>query len=334
MSDLNDRLASYIEKVRFLEAQNRKLANDLELLTSRWGSDSSSVRVMYETELKTAKIVIDESNRQREALESDIRRLSAELADYRKKYDDALASRETARHESEDLLNKLAKIEAEINLIKRKITYLEEEVGRIKRENQRLIGELTRTRSTIEQESLSRIDFQNQVQTLLEECQYVNRIHGNELGDLVVLAHRDTTPENREYFKNELAAAIRDIRSEYDQITHANRTDMESWYKLRVQEIHTQSNRNVKEQNYAKEEVKKLRVTLTEMRSKLADLESRNSLLEKQIQELNYQIEDDQRSYEAALNERDGNIRQMRDECQALMVELQMLLDTKQVLTD
>lgn len=56
-----------------------------------------------------------------------------------------------------------------------------------------------------------------------------------------------------------------------------------------------------------------------------------NSLLEKQIQELNYQLEDDQRSYEAALNDRDAQIRKMREECQALMVELQMLLDTKQV---
>lgn len=56
-----------------------------------------------------------------------------------------------------------------------------------------------------------------------------------------------------------------------------------------------------------------------------------NSLLEKQIQELNFQLEDDQRSYEAALNDRDAQIRKMREECQALMVELQMLLDTKQV---
>lgn len=54
-------------------------------------------------------------------------------------------------------------------------------------------------------------------------------------------------------------------------------------------------------------------------------------MLEKQIQELNYQLEDDQRSYEAALNDRDAQIRKMREECQALMVELQMLLDTKQV---
>lgn len=43
-------------------------------------------------------------------------------------------------------------------------------------------------------------------------------------------------------------------------------------------------------------------------------------------------MEDDQRSYEAALNDRDSQIRKMREECQGLMLELQMLLDTKQVL--
>jgi intermediate filament protein if len=29
---------------------------------------------------------------------------------------------------------------------------------------------------------------------------------------------RDTTNENRDYFRNELANAIRDIRNEYDQL--------------------------------------------------------------------------------------------------------------------
>jgi intermediate filament protein if len=41
---------------------------------------------------------------------------------------------------------------------------------------------------------------------------------------------------------------------------------------------------------------------------------------------LAYQLEDDQRAYESALNERDAQIRRMREECQALMLELQMLL--------
>lgn len=41
-----------IFQVRFLEAQNRKLAADLNLLRGRWGKDSVSVRAMYEGELQ------------------------------------------------------------------------------------------------------------------------------------------------------------------------------------------------------------------------------------------------------------------------------------------
>lgn len=50
---------------------------------------------------------------------------------------------------------------------------------------------------------------------------------------------------------------------------------MESWYRLKVQEIQTQSARQTMEQGYAKEEVKRLRVQLTDLRGKLADLEGR-----------------------------------------------------------
>uniref|UniRef100_A0A183DRJ9 Intermediate filament tail domain protein n=1 Tax=Gongylonema pulchrum TaxID=637853 RepID=A0A183DRJ9_9BILA len=230
------------------------------------------------------------------------------------------------------MLIELAQIEADINALRRRITELEEEVMRIKKDNQSLLGELQRTRTDVDQETLNRIDYQNQVQTLLEEIDFIRRVHEQEIRELQSLAARDTTPENREFFKNELASAIRDIRAEYDQITNVNRTDMESWYRLKVQEIQTQSARQSMEHGYAKEEVKRLRTQLADLRGKLADLEGRNSLLEKQIQELNYQLEDDQRSYEAALNDRDAQIRKMREECQALMVELQMLLDTKQTL--
>uniref|UniRef100_A0A0N5AIC8 Intermediate filament tail domain protein n=1 Tax=Syphacia muris TaxID=451379 RepID=A0A0N5AIC8_9BILA len=329
MSDLNDRLASYIEK---LKAQNRKLAADLELLRGKWGKDTSNIKQMYEAELAEAKKLIDETNAQRNELEDQIRKMQEELAEYKKKYDEALEMRENDRGKIDELLTILCQIEAEANLLRRRINELEEEVMRIKKDNQHLMGELQRARTELDQETLNRIDYQNQVQTLLEEIDFLKRVHDQEIKELQTLAARDTTPENREFFKNELASAIRDIRAEYDQISNVNRTDMESWYRLKVQEIQTQSARQTMEQGYAKEEVRRLRTQLADLRGKLADLESRNALLEKQIQELNFQLEDDQRSYEAALNDRDAQIRKMREECQALMVELQMLLDTKQTL--
>lgn len=70
----------------------------------------------------------------------------------------------------------------------------------------------------MDQETLNRIDYQNQAQTLIEEIEFLRRAHDSEIHDLQAMASRDTTSENREYFKNELAAAIRDIRAEYDQV--------------------------------------------------------------------------------------------------------------------
>jgi intermediate filament protein if len=332
MQDLNDRLASYIEKVRFLEAQNRKLAGDLEALRSRWGKDTSSIRQMYEGELQEARKVIDDTSKAKSQVEGQIAKLQDDLADYRHKYEEALRLREGDKEKIDGLLTQLSDAEAEIALLRRRIENMEEEVARLKKENQRLSAELQKARSDLDQETLNRIDYQNQVQTLMEEIEFLRRVHDQEIKELQALAARDTTAENREFFKNELALAIRDIRNEYDQIAAQNKTDMESWYKLKVQEIHTASARQNMETGYQKEETKRLRSQLGDLRGKLADLEGRNSLLEKQVQELTYQLEDDQRQYEAALNDRDAQIRKMREECQALMVELQMLLDTKQTL--
>lgn len=332
LQDLNDRLAGYIEKVRFLEAQNRKLAADLEALRSRWGKDTSSIKQMYEGELTEARKLIDETAKQRAEVEKQIGKLQDELANYRRKYEDALKHREADKEKIEGLLTQLSDAEAEVALLRRRIENLEEEVTRLKKENVRLVGELQRARTDLDQETLNRIDYQNQVQTLLEEIDFIRRVHDQEIKELQALAVRDTTAENREYFKNELALAIKDIRNEYDGVSSQNKNDMESWYKLKVQEIQTQSARQNMEQGYQKEEVKRLRLQLGDLRGKLGDLESRNAMLERQVQDLSYQLEDDQRQYEAALNDRDAQIRKMREECQALMVELQMLLDTKQTL--
>ena len=68
-----------------MEAQNRKLAADLDALRSRWGKDTSSIKVMYEGELAEARKVIEDTSKARGDIEKQIAKLQKDLATYRKK---------------------------------------------------------------------------------------------------------------------------------------------------------------------------------------------------------------------------------------------------------
>ena len=69
MQDLNERFASYIEKVRFLEAQNRRLADELDKLKQKWGQETSAIKAMYQTELEESRKLLDESEKEKARLE-------------------------------------------------------------------------------------------------------------------------------------------------------------------------------------------------------------------------------------------------------------------------
>ena len=79
MQDLNERFASYIEKVRFLEAQNRRLADELEKLKSKWGKETSAVKAMYQAELDEARRLLDESEKEKSRLEISNSSLSEQI---------------------------------------------------------------------------------------------------------------------------------------------------------------------------------------------------------------------------------------------------------------
>lgn len=59
MQDLNERFASYIEKVRYLEAQNKALFLQIEQLKKSKGFDPSEIKQMYEQEIAEMRKVID-----------------------------------------------------------------------------------------------------------------------------------------------------------------------------------------------------------------------------------------------------------------------------------
>jgi intermediate filament protein if len=60
MNVLNERFASYIEKVRFVEAQNKALLAEIDRLKKQKSFDASEIKELYEQEISDSRKIIDD----------------------------------------------------------------------------------------------------------------------------------------------------------------------------------------------------------------------------------------------------------------------------------
>jgi intermediate filament protein if len=329
MQDLNERFASYIEKVRFLEAQNRKLADELEKLKSKWGKETTQIKAMYQAELDEARRLLDDAEKEKARLEIRVASLEEQLEEMRQKLADATKAVIESREKIERQNQQLSDYEAEINLLRRRLETLETDREKDKKQIAQLQDALNRARIDLDNETLLHIDAENRRQTLEEELEFLKQVHEQEMKELAALAYRDTTAENREFWKNEMGQALREIQQVYDEKLDAMRGELETFYNLKVQEFRTGATRQNMEAAHSKEESKRLRTQLTELRDKLGDLEARNSQLQRELDALRREKEERERELEEENTELKGEVAKLRAEMEAILKELQDIMDTK-----
>ncbi|KAI3381669.1 hypothetical protein SNEBB_004565 [Seison nebaliae] len=330
LSQLNDRFASYIERVRFLEAQNKKLQLELEALKGKWGNETSKIHEIFETELKEARQLVDDTAKERANAELRAKRAEEETAQFKRRYEEALAGRDADKDRIYQLEQQIAKNEAEINLLRRRLADVDEEIKRYKAETQRLLSELQRLGSELDNETLARVQLENERQTLEEELSFIKQIHEQELNELRALSARDTGIDSSQYFKHELANAIKDIRDEYEQANLQQRAEMESYYRMKTQEL--LAPRMPPDNPIQREEVKKLRVQVNDYRRDLSSLKTKNAELEARMHELEELIENEKREGGTMITEKEVELEDLKRQLADLMKNYDDLINMKTTL--
>ncbi|XP_032727489.1 keratin, type I cytoskeletal 12 [Lontra canadensis] len=241
MQNLNDRLASYLDKVRALEEANTELENKIREWYETRGSgtgdpgsqsDYSKYYPLIE-DLRNEIISASIGNAQL-ILQIDNARLAAE--DFRMKYENELAL-----HQS---------VEADINGLRR------------------VLDELT----------LARADLEMQIENLTEELAYLKKNHEEELQSFRAGGPGEISVEMDAAPAVDLTRLLNNMRAQYETIAEQNRKDAEAWFIEKSGELRKEISTNTEQLQSSKSEVTDLRRAVQnleiELQSQLATKKS------------------------------------------------------------
>merc|ERR1712048_279510 len=206
------------------------------------------------------------------------------------------------------------------------IAALEAELARFKNESSSLRRDLTDLRMVADQEVVARIELESQLQSRDDEIDFLKRSYEEKIRILM-----DTdVGEYQEYFSNELAMAIRDIRAEYEAINEAQRgADTDGWYKAKFNEMMAASQRASGDLASSKEEVKGMRAKFADSQKELMRLRAENASMAQSMSSMEADLAAQEKSFAAEKADLEAEIASLRAQLAAQILELKELMDSK-----
>merc|ERR1719244_2491554 len=328
LQDLNDRFASYIERVRFLEADNKRLQSIIDTLKVKFEQLEVTLKEMYEAELTAARKTIDETTKAKAEVELRCARLEQELADFRMKWENEVKEHLITKERVPALEKGISERDAQIEFLTKTVDAQERELAKIKGDLARTQRELRDSKTGADAEIVGRIELESIVQTKDDEINFLKNMYEEKIRQLMDINF--DSEDWRTMFSNELALALRDIRAEYDAILESQKgADTDSWYKAKFNEMLATSQRSGNELVESKEEVKRARAKYQELQMEISRLRGENARLLERVAYLEAELDALNKSHALALDDAQAEIEKLRAQLAAQILELKESMDSK-----
>ena len=143
----------------------------------------TSVRGMYDKELSHARKALDETAKDKAEFEIEAERHKTNAQELKGKLAEKTADADRAERASAALENQLAEARKKNEDIVADKNKLAEELKTIKPDYNKMASKLADAKKNLEDETLKRIDLQNQLQTMQEEHKFENSILEQQLNE-------------------------------------------------------------------------------------------------------------------------------------------------------
>lgn len=200
------------------------------------------------------------------------------------------------------------------------------------KELERLRKQLDETRKSLEQETLSRVDLENNIQSLREELSLKDQVHVQEINEsrrIRQTEYSEIDGRLSSEYEAKLQQSLQELRSQYEEQMRNNRDDIESLYEAKIRSLQEAAARTHNSTHKSIEELRNTRLRIDGLNSKINDLESTNALLNARIRELEQQLDNDRERHSNDIALLEKELHRLREEMALQLQEYQDLMDIK-----
>ncbi|XP_058717059.1 keratin, type II cytoskeletal 4-like [Poecile atricapillus] len=273
---LNDKFASFIDKVRFLEQQNRVLETKWKLLQEQGGTGTGGRNLdpFFETYISGLRKQLDCLSSEKHQLEMELKSFQDMVEDFKTKY--------------EEEINKRTAAENEFVLLKKDVDGV----------------------------YMTKVELQGKLDSLSDEINFLKCLYEAELCQVQKTVSDTSVVLSMDNNRNlDLDSIIAEVKVQYEEIANRSRTEAESWYRCKYEELQATAGKHGDSLKDTKIEISELNRIIQRIR---AEIES----VKKQCETVQTSIADAEQRGEVALKDARDKLAELETALQKAKAEM------------
>ncbi|XP_025314591.1 keratin, type II cytoskeletal 6A [Canis lupus familiaris] len=286
---LNNKFASFIDKVRFLEQQNKVLDTKWTLLQEQ-GTKTvrQNLEPLFEQYINNLRRQLDSILGERGRLDSELRSMQDTVEDFKNKYEEEINKRTAAE-------NEFVTLKKDVDAAYMNKVELQAKVDA-------LTDEINFTRALYDAEL-------SQMQTHISDTSVVLSMDNNRNLDL--------------------DSIIAEVKAQYEEIAQRSRAEAESWYQSKYEELQVSAGRHGDDLRNTKQEIAEINRMIQRLRSEIDHVKKQCANLQSAIADAEQRGEMALKDAKNKLAELEDALQKAKQDMARLLKEYQELMNVK-----
>ncbi|NWX62640.1 K2C75 protein, partial [Promerops cafer] len=242
---LNNKFASFIDKVRFLEQQNKVLETKWTLLQEQGqknNSSKSSLDPLFEAYINNLRRQLANLLNERGRMDGELKNMQDLVEDFKNKYEEEINRRTAAENEFVVL------------------------------------------KKDVDAAYMNKVELEAKVDALSDELNFLRALYEAELAqlsaqvsDTAVILSMDN---NRDL---DLSSIIAEVKAQYEDIANRSRAEAEAWYQTKFEELQATAGKHGDDLRNTKGEISELNRLIQRIRSEIENMRNQCATLQTAI---------------------------------------------------